>query len=149
MVPTKCYLTVAEPLEQQYISLTQTMGKGLSQSPSIPYLSNLSKDIKRNVTPHHSGGLSTSTGLYAQLWLAATNTLLPSSISRIWTDTRIRVPGTKRHYWLSKPAGGSCTRTNEPFVTGEPKITSVPHAAQSQIPLATSLEVAKKPHAKP
>jgi len=57
------------------------------QSPQ--YLSNLSEDIKRKVTPHHSGGLSTSTGLYAQLWHAASNALLPSSISRIWTDKGI------------------------------------------------------------
>lgn len=53
------------------------------------YLSNLSEDIKRKVTPHHSGGQFTTTGLYAQLWNKAIGSLLPSSVSRIWTDPAI------------------------------------------------------------
>ena len=48
--------------------VTHTKPSGPHDPPHPPqYLSNLSEDIKRKVTPHHSGGLSTSNGLYAQL----------------------------------------------------------------------------------
>ena len=60
------------------------------QQPDAPrYLSNLSEDMKRKVTPNHSGGQFTSTGLYAQLWRKVVGSLLPSSVSRIWTDPAI------------------------------------------------------------
>ena len=61
-----------------------------TDEPIAPrYLSNLSEDIKRKVTPHHSGGQFTSTGLFAQLWHNSVDSLLPSSISSIWSDPKI------------------------------------------------------------
>jgi ribonuclease HI len=53
------------------------------------YLSNLTQDPKQKITPKHSGGQFTATGIYAQLWNNVIDTLNPSSISRIWTDAKI------------------------------------------------------------
>ena len=58
--------------------------------PTEPYyVSNLTEDIKRKITPSHSGGNFTTTGCYANLWHAAVDNLHPKSISRLWSDSQI------------------------------------------------------------
>ena len=57
------------------------------QEPS--YVSNLTEDIKRKITPHHSGGQYTTSGLYAALWHSCVGGLHPQSLSQIWSDNHI------------------------------------------------------------
>ena len=57
--------------------------------PAEPfYVSNLTEDIKRKITPQHSGGQYTTTGLYATLWHSCVGCLHPPSLSHIWTDNQ-------------------------------------------------------------
>ena len=78
-----------------WVALSQTTSPtALPSHPRPPtsdpyYVSNLTEDIKRKITPSHSGGQYSKSGCYANLWHATVDTLHPNSVSRLWSDNQI------------------------------------------------------------